>query len=66
MKALAQKQVSWPDSINGRTYSSALGYAKGDYTYKFDFDVMKRFKLNKNQLPKTVYLNDPPSFMNAW
>ncbi len=49
--------------LNGERTPQQLGYLKGDYTHKFDFEVMKRFKISKNQLPKdTVYINDPPSF----
>ena len=49
--------------LTGEWTPQQLGYVKGDYTYQFDFNVMKRFKINKSQLPKdTIYVNDPPSF----
>ena len=49
--------------LTGAKTPRELGYTRGDYNYKFDVKVMKRFQIQKNQLPeKTLYVNDPPTF----
>jgi len=49
--------------LTGARTPRQLGYAKGEFNYKFDVEMMKRFHIAKSQLPKeAVYVNDPPSF----
>lgn len=49
--------------LTGARTPRQLGYAKGEFNYKFDVEMMKRFHIAKGQLPKeAVYVNDPPSF----
>jgi signal transduction histidine kinase/BarA-like signal transduction histidine kinase len=49
--------------LTGARTPRQLGYAKGEFNYKFDVEMMKRFHIAKSQLPEeTVYVNDPPSF----